>query len=44
MKMVYALDCGSAESLGSQLTSALTIFCGNAESQDDETIIVIRKE
>jgi phosphoserine phosphatase RsbU/P len=41
MKLVRQLDCGSAKSLGVQLTSALRRFRGDAEAEDDETIIVL---
>jgi sigma-B regulation protein RsbU (phosphoserine phosphatase) len=43
MNLVRKLDCGSAESLGVQLTSALRSFRGGAEAADDETIIVLER-
>lgn len=43
MKLVRQLDCGSAESLGVQLTSALRRFRGGVEAADDETIIVLER-
>jgi len=43
MNLVRELDCGSAESLGVQLTSALRSFRGGAEAADDETIIVLER-
>jgi phosphoserine phosphatase RsbU/P len=43
MNLVRQLDCGSAESLGVQLTSALRRFRGGAEAADDETIIVLER-
>jgi phosphoserine phosphatase RsbU/P len=43
MNLVRELDCGSAESLGVQLTSALCSFRGGAEAADDETIIVLER-
>jgi sigma-B regulation protein RsbU (phosphoserine phosphatase) len=43
MNMVRALDSSSAETLGSQLASALDLFRGALERLDDETIIVMRK-
>jgi sigma-B regulation protein RsbU (phosphoserine phosphatase) len=43
MNMVRTLDSSSAETLGTQLTSALRTFRGDAEPLDDETIIVLRR-
>ena len=43
MNLVRQLDCGSAEGLGIQLTSALRRFRGGAEAADDETIIVLER-
>jgi serine phosphatase RsbU (regulator of sigma subunit) len=43
MNLVRQLDCGSAESLGVQLISALRRFRGGAEAADDETIIVLER-
>ena len=43
INMVQTLDPSSAEALGTQLTSALRIFRGDAEPLDDETIIVLRR-
>ncbi len=43
LNMARALDCGSAEALGSQLASALVAFRGNGKLLDDETIIVMRR-
>lgn len=43
MKMARALDSSSAETLGTQLASALRAFRGDGEPLDDETIIVMKK-
>jgi len=43
INMVRSLDSSSAETLGTQLISALRIFRGNAEPLDDVTIIVLRR-
>jgi sigma-B regulation protein RsbU (phosphoserine phosphatase) len=43
MNLVRQLDCGSAQSLGVQLTSALRAFRGGADAADDETIIVLER-
>jgi sigma-B regulation protein RsbU (phosphoserine phosphatase) len=43
MKMARALDCSSAEALGTQLASAVGAFRGDGERLDDETIIVMRR-
>jgi phosphoserine phosphatase RsbU/P len=43
MNLVRQLDCGSAKSLGVQLTFALRRFRGGAETADDETIIVLQR-
>jgi phosphoserine phosphatase RsbU/P len=43
MNLVRQLDCGSAESLGVQLASALHRFRGGAKAADDETIIVLER-
>jgi phosphoserine phosphatase RsbU/P len=43
INMVRSLDSSSAETLGTQLISALRVFRGNAEPLDDVTIIVFRR-
>jgi phosphoserine phosphatase RsbU/P len=43
INMVRTLDCSSAETLGTQLASALRTFRGGAEPLDDQTIIVLRR-
>jgi serine phosphatase RsbU (regulator of sigma subunit) len=43
MNIVRTLDSSCAETLGTQLTSALCAFRGDAEPLDDETIIVLRR-
>jgi sigma-B regulation protein RsbU (phosphoserine phosphatase) len=44
MKLASALDCSSANTFGTQLTSALRSFRGGGVPLDDETIIVIRRD
>ncbi len=43
MNIVRTLDSSCAETLGTQLTSALCAFRGDVEPLDDETIIVLRR-
>ena len=43
MNMACALNSSSAETLGTQLASALRAFRGDGEPLDDETIIVMRR-
>jgi sigma-B regulation protein RsbU (phosphoserine phosphatase) len=43
MTIAGGLDVSSAEAFGTELVSALRTFRGGAEPQDDETIIVLRR-
>jgi phosphoserine phosphatase RsbU/P len=43
MALLRAIDVRSADGLGSRLVSALRTFRGDEASQDDQTIIVMRR-